>query len=170
MGLARVYLLDLVRIMRMTFGPRIASCIRIIANLRPKIKIFIRTLERPPMGVLCQSKFTHDYKLPILMQNCKFDWTATYTDRRFLIILWQTVADNREPKKGSICIKIYLGIDHSSLTLYINVDLGSRRIDSSITTINHDLLTMSVPTRTRCKVDDGASHFLATVIKNFNEP
>lgn len=36
------------------------------------------------------------------------------------------------------------------------------RIDRGVTTINYDLLTVSVPTRTRCKVDDGAGHFLAT--------
>ena len=31
--------------------PQICYCIRIIANLRPKIEIFIRTLERPPRGL-----------------------------------------------------------------------------------------------------------------------
>ena len=51
-----------------------------------------------------------------------------------------------------------------SLTLHIFSRLFLR-IYSKITTINHDLLTVNIPTCTRCKVDDGASHFLTTVIK-----
>ena len=52
--------------------------------------------------------------------------------------------------------------------LTLNKFLDCRRIDRGITTINHDLLTMSVPTGSRRKVDHGASHFLAT-FKIFNK-
>ena len=40
-----------IRIMGTAFGPNFTICIRIIANLRPKIEIFIRTLVRPPRGL-----------------------------------------------------------------------------------------------------------------------
>ena len=53
----------------------------------------------------------------------------------------------------------YLVIGSFYITYFCRLFL---RIDSSITTINHDLLTVNVPTCTRCKVDDGVRHFLVT--------
>jgi hypothetical protein len=41
-----------IRVMETTFFPKFAIYIRIIANLRPKIAIFIRTLKRPPRELL----------------------------------------------------------------------------------------------------------------------